>query len=221
MRDIEKLKAKSTLLNSGDILRSRYRILHSLGSGGFSRTYLAEDLNRFNAGDCFSEAIDRGAEVIMLAANTGTLDKALQVLQVNDKRLSLLGGDVYTPKTLQIAGEAAEDMVLAIPWHIKSSLDSKFASTARQLWGGDVNWRTATAYDAAQALIAAIAYSPQPTRISVRQNLADPNLSTSGVDGRVSFLPSGDRLGNIQLVKIKPSSGDKFNFEFTPIAEPK
>ena len=37
-----------TLLNSGDILNSRYRILHQLGHGGFGRTYLAEDINRFN-----------------------------------------------------------------------------------------------------------------------------------------------------------------------------
>ena len=37
-----------TLLDSGDILNSRYRILHQLGHGGFGRTYLAEDINRFN-----------------------------------------------------------------------------------------------------------------------------------------------------------------------------
>ncbi len=51
MRDIEQ-----AIIKSGDELRSRYRILHQLGFGGFpkgyrsaySRTYLAEDLNRFN-----------------------------------------------------------------------------------------------------------------------------------------------------------------------------
>ncbi|MEL6929649.1 MAG: bifunctional serine/threonine-protein kinase/ABC transporter substrate-binding protein, partial [Cyanobacteria bacterium J06600_6] len=34
--------------NPGDKIQSRYRILSQLGSGGFSRTYLAEDINRFN-----------------------------------------------------------------------------------------------------------------------------------------------------------------------------
>ena len=48
MRDTAQLIAKSTLINSGDVLQSRYRILHQLGDGGFSRTYLAEDLNHFN-----------------------------------------------------------------------------------------------------------------------------------------------------------------------------
>ena len=38
----------NTLLNSGDILNSRYRLLSQLGHGNFGRTYLAEDINRFN-----------------------------------------------------------------------------------------------------------------------------------------------------------------------------
>ena len=42
------MTAMNSLLNLGDILNSRYRILHQLGHGGFGRTYLAEDINRFN-----------------------------------------------------------------------------------------------------------------------------------------------------------------------------
>lgn len=48
MGDIKQLRTTKTLLSSGDILRARYRILHQLGHGGFSRTYLAEDINRFD-----------------------------------------------------------------------------------------------------------------------------------------------------------------------------
>ena len=114
--------------NYSDSLQSEFTTAVSLGGGEVVNTFDLADAN-FNAGDRLSQAIDNGAETIMLAANTGTLDKALQVVQVNGKRLSLLGGDdVYTPKTLQIAGEPGEDMVLAIPWHIKSNPDSKFAS---------------------------------------------------------------------------------------------
>jgi len=38
----------SSALASGSIIENRYRIVRELGSGGFGRTYLAEDLNRYN-----------------------------------------------------------------------------------------------------------------------------------------------------------------------------
>ena len=89
----------------------------------------------FSPVDSLQQAMNGGAEVIMLAVNTEMLDQALQVIAVNRQRLNLLGGDgVYNPKTLQIAGEFAEDMVLAIPWHIRDNLDTEFAQISRQLW---------------------------------------------------------------------------------------
>lgn len=36
------------LIPDGTVLQNRYKILQPLGQGGFGRTYLAEDLNRFN-----------------------------------------------------------------------------------------------------------------------------------------------------------------------------
>jgi serine/threonine protein kinase len=47
MRDTEHQIAMNTLLKSGDVIKSRYRILEQLGHKGFGRTYLAEDMNRF------------------------------------------------------------------------------------------------------------------------------------------------------------------------------
>ena len=201
--------------NYSQSLQSEFTTAIALGGGRVVRSFDLADPN-FSAGDSFQQAFDAGAETIMLAANTGTLDKALQVVQVNRQRLSLLGGDdVYTPKTLQVAGEQGENMVLAIPWHIRSNLDSEFAQNARQLWGGEVNWRTATAYDAAQALIAAIARNP--TRIGIQQALSDPDFHTSGANHPVHFAPSGDRFSSIQLVTIQPSKSNADRYEFTPV----
>ena len=158
-----------------------------------------------------------GAEALMLAANNGTLDKALQVVQVNRQRLSLLGGDdVYTPKTLQVAGESGTDMVVAIPWHIDSKPEAEFGQIASQLWGGKVNWRTAMAYDAASALIAAIETSP--TRIGIQQVLSNPNFSTLGACDQIRFFPSGDRLKPIELVTVQPTTNNSFRYEFTPVS---
>jgi ABC-type branched-subunit amino acid transport system substrate-binding protein/serine/threonine protein kinase len=202
--------------NYSESLKSEFTASVSLGGGEVVNTFDLADAN-FNASDRYEEADNSGAEAIMLAANTSALDKALQVIQVNRQKLSLLAGDdVYTPKTLQIAGERGENMVLAIPWHIRNSPDNEFVLVAQKLWGGEVNWRSAMAYDAAQALITAIAENPQPTRISVQQNLSDSNFSTAGATSRVHFLPSGDRSGQIQLVKMQPGS-NKFGYEFLPI----
>ncbi|XZN89137.1 MAG: protein kinase domain-containing protein [Microcoleus sp.] len=40
--------SNSSLLNPGSTLEKRYRIIRELGRGGFGRTYLAEDINRYN-----------------------------------------------------------------------------------------------------------------------------------------------------------------------------
>jgi serine/threonine protein kinase len=48
MRDTEHQIAMNTLLKSGDVIKSRYRILEQLGHKGFGRTYLAEDINCLN-----------------------------------------------------------------------------------------------------------------------------------------------------------------------------
>ena len=51
----------------------------------------------FNAADAVQEAMEQGAEVLMLASGTDTLNQTLQVMQVNNNKLPLLGGDeLYT-----------------------------------------------------------------------------------------------------------------------------
>lgn len=198
-------------------LQSEFITAVALGGGRVVSTFDLSDPN-FSAADSFQQAVKRGAEVIMLAANTGTLNEALQVVQVNRQKLSLLGGDdVYTPKTLQVAREFAEAMVLAIPWHINSNPEDEFVRVSRKLWGGEVNWRTAMAYDAVKAFIAAI--ERNPTRIGIQKVLSTSNFSTLGASSLIDFLPSGDRLKPIELVKVKPSEHNSFGYEFAPLTQ--
>ena len=173
-------------------------------------------LPHFSAAQAVDEALKQDDKLLMLAANTGTLDQALQVVQINQRRLSLLGGDdVYAPKTLEVGGQQALGMVLAVPWHIDGNLKSSFPSQSRQLWGGDVNWRTATAYDATKALAAAIAR--HPTRAGVQQELASPAFAAAGASEAVRFLPSGDRNVGIQLVKVAPGNRFGAGVDFVPV----
>lgn len=205
----------SSQSNYSQSLKSEFVAAVSLGGGNITNTFDLSDAN-FSAADSLQQAIDRGAEVIMLAANTGTLDKALQVVQVNRQKLSLLGGDdVYNPKTLQVVGESAKDMVVAIPWHIDSKPESNFVQNSRKLWQADVNWRTATAYDATRVLITAIDRSP--SRLGMQKAISNPQFSALGACGQIYFLPSGDRFKAIELVKVEPTSHNSFGYEFTPL----
>ncbi|WP_216595621.1 bifunctional serine/threonine-protein kinase/ABC transporter substrate-binding protein [Myxosarcina sp. GI1] len=227
---LEKLNRKQVAVyytsqsNYSESLKSEFITAVALNGGRVTHTFDLSEAN-FSAANSFKQAMNGGAEVIMLAADSGTLDKALQVVQVNRNRLDMLGGDdIYTPKTLQVAGARGENMVLAIPWHIKAEPNAKFAVVSKKLWGGEVNWRTAMAYDATQAFITAIGDSiaegiaRSPTRIGIQKVLANPDFSALGACDRVRFLPSGDRLKAIELVKIQPQDNSIFKYEFLPIA---
>jgi len=170
----------------------------------------------FNAADSVKSAIAQGAEVILLASDSTTIDQALQVVQVNAKRLPLLAGDgAYTAKTLQIGGAGATDMVLAVPWHILADPQSNFPQTSKQLWNAEVSWRTALAYDAAIALIAGL--ERNPTRTGIQQALSASDFSAKGASGPIRFLPSGDRNRAVQLVTVKPGNRTSYGYEFVPI----
>jgi branched-chain amino acid transport system substrate-binding protein len=171
----------------------------------------------FNAAESVKSAIAQGAEVIMLASNSATIDQALQVVQVNAKRLPLLGGDgAYTAKILQIGGPGATDMVLAVPWHILADPQSNFPQTSKQLWDAEVSWRTALAYDAAIALI--VGLERNPTRTGIQQALSALDFSATGASGPIRFLPSGDRNRAVQLVIVKPGNRTSYGYEFVPIS---
>ncbi|NJR48987.1 MAG: ABC transporter substrate-binding protein [Leptolyngbyaceae cyanobacterium CSU_1_3] len=170
----------------------------------------------FNDEKAVERSLKQGAKVLMLAANSGTLDRALQVVVANRQRLSLLAGDdVYAPKTLEVGREQALGMVVAVPWHIDSSSGTAFPSQSRQLWGGDVNWRSAIAYDAVQALAAALQKSQ--TRSGIQNALLSPDFSAAGASEGVRFLPSAIAMGG-QLVKVSPGSRSGLGFDFVPIA---
>lgn len=218
---LQKLKEKNVAVffnsQSGysQSLKSEFVTAVALGGGQVISEFDLSSPN-FDPAQNFNQAIKGGVQVLMLAANTDTLDKALQVIQVNDKKLSLLGGDdVYAPKTLQIGREAAVNMVVAIPWHILANPKAEFPKAASQLWGAEVNWRTAMAYDAAKALIAGIGRNP--TRSGVQKALSASDFSALGAGGAIRFLPSGDRNQAVQLVKIVKGSRTSFGYEFVPI----
>lgn len=200
-------------------LMSEFSSALSLGGGQVVSLVDLSD-SSFSAAASLEEATQKGAEALVLLPNTGRLDESLQLVQLAQGRFTLLAGDdVYTSKTLEVGGQAANGMVVAVPWHILAHEGSGFVSASRQLWRGDVNWRTVTAYDATRALVQALSGEGTPSsREQVQQTLRSPIFQAEGATEAVQFLPSGDRNMGIQLVRVQPGSRSGLAFEFVPIS---
>jgi branched-chain amino acid transport system substrate-binding protein len=191
-----------------------------LGIGGEVVTEIDFSAPDFNAVEAVKQAQSLGAEVLMLAMNTATLNQALLVIQSNQGKLGLLGGDsAYKPEILQVGDKNAAGMVVAIPWHVLAHQNTPFVKEAAQLWKTtNINWRTAMAYDAAIAFTTAM--KQNATREGIQSALANPNFVAQGASGSIRFLPSGDRNQPIQLVMVKAGKRSGYNYDFVPIANP-
>jgi branched-chain amino acid transport system substrate-binding protein len=130
-----------------------------------------------------------------------------------NKRLQLLGGDgLYLPDTLIQGGSAIEGLILAVTW---SDETSSYAKAAEKRWKGRVNWRTASSYDAAQALINAL--FSRATRKTVLENLRSLELSCHETSGqRLRFWTTGDPDRESRLVRVDKNapapSGSRLGF---------
>ncbi len=169
----------------------------------------------FDANAVISQAISQGADSLLLLPSVDRITQALDVGQANQRRLALLGSStLYTIQTLQQGQATVNGMVLAVAWHPRAIPGNPFAENAVKRWGGEVNWRSATAYDATQAIINGLKQSN--TRDGLQKALSSPGFSTNGATGPVQFS-AGDRNGAAILVQIKPGQVSNTGFDFVPL----
>jgi len=158
-----------------------------------------------NTRQAIDKAGKQGAKVIALFPNSESriLNKTKNLINANQCHYFMVGGDsVYIPEILEVGRAAANCLVVAVPWDRMDSPDKEFPQAAEKLWAGQVNWRTASAYDATRVLIQAITKS-QLSRISVQQVLATPNFQVTGATGTIRFRSNGDRNeANMKLIKL-------------------
>lgn len=170
----------------------------------------------FDPEESLNQAIAQKAEVLMLAADSGVMERAVRVVEVNDRKLPILGGDsLFNPNLLRFGKTSAVGIVLAVPVNLTGS---PFLQQGKALWGQPdrLSWRTALAYDATQALIAAIA--ADPNRNGIRRTLAQPTFETKGANGMVNFREEGDRNKEPVYVTIAPvTSGKTKRYQFIPL----
>ncbi|MBE9102389.1 ABC transporter substrate-binding protein [Vacuolonema iberomarrocanum] len=173
----------------------------------------------FDPSEQVNQAAMQGATALVVLPDLAQRDRALQVIRANQNRLHLLASaHLYTAKTLEMAGPEAVGMTLAIPWHAHIDAETPFVRRSRDLWNGEVNWRTALTYDAMQAFI--VAMEQGPTRQGIHQTLQHPDFFAQGGTGIVRFLPTGDRNQGIQLVRVQPGFVSGFGYDFVPIPTP-
>jgi ABC-type branched-subunit amino acid transport system substrate-binding protein len=156
------------------------------------------------------------AQAIVLFPDRQNTDVALNIAIANAQQtarlkntpnpkkqgLKLLGGAIlYSQITLYQGAESIEGLILDVPWFREAPQAKNFAQKAAQQWGGSVSWRTATSFDATQALIKAL--SPNPTRATVLQRLREVQLSPSETSGYpLQFNSEGERQTKGILVKV-------------------
>lgn len=172
----------------------------------------------FNPIPVVERAVAENADALLLAPSLANIEQAVSVAQANQQRLPLLGNhSLYTSKTTQLGKAAVTGMVLSVPWLPGTIPDSDFPEVSRELWGGEINWRTAMAYDAARAIIQGLQQSDD--RAELQSALTQPNFVVDGVTGRFRFQ-RGDRQGKGQLAYIgKPSASRDYQFLPLKLAE--
>lgn len=178
----------------------------------------------FDAEDAIKQAQKQGATVLAVFPDGGTstngIPNTLRLIRANRGGNWIVGSNtLYSRDTLELLGEdALNRFVVVVTWHyLDSSRNPKFPQAARGLWGGNVSWRTATAYDATQVLIAALGKRSSPSRESLRQILADKNFQAEGATGTISF-EGGDRKEEFStLVKVVRSNCSPNSYMFVPV----
>jgi branched-chain amino acid transport system substrate-binding protein len=171
---------------------------------------------KFDAQAAMVQAIRGGADSILLTAHVDRIDRAMALAQANQRRLALFASHtLYTMQTVKQGQSNVNGMVLSVPWHPAAS-SANFVAQAQTYWGGAVNWRTATAYDATRAIIAGLQQLPKGSenpRQQLLQVLHQGEFETTGAAGRIAFLPTGDRVSPPVLVQVQPGGAAGYRFE--------
>ncbi|BAY63195.1 extracellular ligand-binding receptor [Calothrix brevissima NIES-22] len=186
------------------------------GGGKVNSTSCDIASENFDPNTLISQFISSGADALVLAPNVDRINKALELAAANNGKLTLFANPtLYTFKTLQVGKADVNSMVLPVPWHPTAIPGNPFPQNAVKLWGGTVNWRTATAYDATIAIAKGLQQAS--TRDGLQQVLHSSSFTANGATGTIQFLPSGDRSGTAILVKVQPSSKSATGYDFVPL----
>jgi len=193
----------------------------------------------FNAQRAIKEIEGKGETAIALVPDaqvTTSLNNAFEIVKLNADSLPdsfaarnwIVGAwTLMRSETLELASgqpqKSFKKLLLSVGWHPLNSPNKAFPQHARSLWGGEVNTRTASAYDAARALIKALEMQPKPSREGMQKMLSSPDFSAYGATGTIQFNSptNGDRKNPpSDLVHIVECPKEQFGLAFVPVKYP-
>lgn len=165
----------------------------------------------FDPASIIDKAINSGADALFFSSHVDRLPQAFQIAEANHGRLPLFSSPTLnTFRTLQ-EGYTVGGLTLVTPWQPPLvSPKNSFVDRAKQMWGGQVSWRTAMSFDAGSAILTGLQQS-DGTRKGLQQALRQPQFSANGASGTVKFLPTGDREIQPTVTQVQ-QQGDKWVF---------
>jgi branched-chain amino acid transport system substrate-binding protein len=162
------------------------------------------------------QSIKNGADSILIAPHVDRihyLDGLIEVNNAQAKKLFLFASPtVYTREALE---KEVDGMVFPAWWSPEMEDAKTFAEKMKNFWHGEVNWRSATTYDATSAIASAgktcVRQSISLARVCLMKNLRADDFVAPGSIGVVKFDKDIDRKMDIVILKA-----DKTKKGFAP-----
>ena len=195
----------------------------------------------FNAQRAIKEIQANAETAIVLVPDAHvqiSLDNAFEIVKLNGCSLGnsfapdnwIVGAwtlIMMGPEILELVSQqqqkSFQKLIFSVGWHHLNSPNQAFPQQVRLLWGENGNTRTASAYDAARALIKALEMQPKPSRAGIQKTISSPDFSAEGATGTILFNSptNGDRKNPpSDLVHIVECPKEQFGLAFVPVKYP-
>ena len=132
--------------------------------------------------------------------------------------MPLVGGDGWdSPRLMQLGGEALSGGFFSTHFSAEDPDPQvqRFVADYRRLFGSAPDSFSATAYDAARIMLAAIERAPTLDRAAVRDSLA-ATRDFPGVTGAVTFNPERNAVKPVVVVRIGAGGRQTVEAHVTP-----
>jgi branched-chain amino acid transport system substrate-binding protein len=204
-------KSQDSMSFRDDFIGSFYE-----SGGEVTRTECDFSSPNFNADEIPAQAIQEGADGILLSPGVEKSSRAIDVIRVNKGRVPLLASpSMYAFETLQKGQADANGLIVAVAWDPSQVKGSLYAKNAKALWGGSGSWRTAMSYDAAKVVVAGLQSAQD--RKQLQKTLLSSTFLVKGATGTIEFLPTGDRNKPGTFMKIIPGEKSGVGYDFASL----